>query len=1138
MDVGGVDRLLGNLAKDPRVRGQQFEHVCKWFLANDPLYKRRLRRVWLWKEWPDRPGDVEAGIDLVAEDVDGHLWAVQAKAYAEFSPIPKSELNKFLSESNTRQFAQRLLISTTVGGLHHLAQRAVAAQDKPVAVVDLTDLRAADAHLDWPESPTDLRPPRPLLPASPRDYQRDALRDVTTGFQSTDRGQLIMACGTGKTLTSLFVQEELSAERTLILVPSLSLLKQTLRVWMANANRDFDILPVCSDASVSRDDDAVVAHTTDLGVPVTTDPSDIARFLRRRGPRVVFATYQSSPQVAAAFAEPRVPAFDLVLADEAHRCAGPVSSDFATILDPGRIRARRRLFMTATPRYFTGRVLKAARDADFEYASMDDASTFGPVLHQLRFGAAIERGLLTDYRLFVVGVDDRTYREWADRGALVRTDGDDVTDAATLAAQIGLAKAIREYGLRRTISFHSRVKRAREFAAGLPKTIAWMPAAQRPEGDPWCEYTSGEMNAGERGRLIQRLAAIEDGQYGLLTNARCLAEGVDVPTLDAVAFIDPRRSEVDIVQAVGRAIRKSDDKKIGTIVIPVFVDTESDPEAVLNSSTFKTVWDVVRALRAHDEELGRQLDAVRRAIGRRNGRPQLPDKIHIDIPRSVDGAFAEAFTIRLVEQSTATWEFYYGVLETYADREGHARVPQSFEADGVRLGSWVARQRRQEALDGLGAERRGLLELLPGWSWDARSDRWQDSFDLLVDYVDEHANARVPQSFKTSGGVKLGLWVGVQRGLYAEGLLDRDKQRLLENLDGWSWNAREENWADGYRHLLGYVAVHEDAAPPKSAVFNGFPLGPWVSRQRVWRVKGTLSQERQDRLSALPGWVWDPSTAAWDEGFGHLSTYLRENGGASVPQSLVVDRYRLGAWTSQQRLLYGKGKLSADRRGRLEELPGWMWTAEDDDARWMEFLGQLESYIAAHGDAMVPQNFVRGGYRLGQWVTTQRTAYAAATLMPKRQRLLSELPGWAWQAREERWERNYRLLLQYAREHGNARVPQSHWVDGVKLGTWIGEQRMAFAHGKMSEERRARLEAVAGWTWSPRDEKWKLGYERIETYIRQHGHARVPVAYVDDDGYQLGTWVANQRRKRTRNDLSDDRIARLDTLPGWMWKAR
>jgi predicted helicase len=280
--VATFSDLFARLDPDPRVRGKQFEHVCKWFLTNDPLYKHRLRHVWLWKEWPDRPSDTEAGIDLVAEDADGHLWAVQAKAYGEDKPIPKAELNKFLSESNTKQFTQRLLISTTTGGLHQLAQRAVDAQEKPVTALDLTDLRAADAYLDWPESPDNLRPSRPPKPATPHDYQRDAIRDVVKGFKISDRGQLIMACGTGKTLTSLFIKEKLGAERVLVLVPSLSLLKQTLRVWMVNRRTDFDILPVCSDATVSRDEDSIVAHTSDLGVPVTTNPEDIAWFLRRR----------------------------------------------------------------------------------------------------------------------------------------------------------------------------------------------------------------------------------------------------------------------------------------------------------------------------------------------------------------------------------------------------------------------------------------------------------------------------------------------------------------------------------------------------------------------------------------------------------------------------------------------------------------------------------------------------------------------------------------------------------------------------------------------------------------------------------------------------------------------------------------
>ena len=199
-----------------------------------------------------------------------------------------------------------------------------------------------------------------------------------------------------------------------------------MQVWRVNARVPFDALPVCSDQTVGRNEDEAVAHTSELGVPVTTDAAEIARFLRRRsGPRVVFSTYQSSPQIAEAFALGRVPAFDLAIADEAHRVAGFESSDFSTVLDKTAIAARRRLFMTATPRYFTGRVLKAAQDADLEVASMDDETKFGTVFHRLTFGEAIKRDLLTDYQVAVVGVDDATYKEWAEKGTLVTRDGNE-----------------------------------------------------------------------------------------------------------------------------------------------------------------------------------------------------------------------------------------------------------------------------------------------------------------------------------------------------------------------------------------------------------------------------------------------------------------------------------------------------------------------------------------------------------------------------------------------------------------------------------------------------------------------------------------------------------------------------------------
>ncbi len=375
--------------------------------------------------------------------------------------------------------------------------------------------------------------------------------------------------------------------------------------------------------------------TSDLEYPVTTDPEAITSFLRKHGRRVVFSTYQSSHQVAAAQAAGKVPGFDLVIADEAHRCAGKVSPGYGTVLDDEAIRARQRLFMTATPRTYTARVQKKADDEGIEVASMDDETVFGPVVHQLNFGEAIQKGLLSDYRVVIVGVDDGRYKQMVDRRRIVKTDKDLKTDAETLAKHIALAKAIRDYGLRRTITFHSRIKTASEFANMLPKVVSWMPPPQQPDVELVTDHVSGEMSTGDRNRRLNRLRNIEPGQSGVLTNAQCLSEGIDVPTLDGVAFIDPRRSQVDIVQVVGRAIRLSEDKTLGTIVIPVFLADTEDPDAALSQSSFEPVWSVVRALRSHDDALGEALDGIRTSMGRRGGRGDLPKPIEFDLPTGV-----------------------------------------------------------------------------------------------------------------------------------------------------------------------------------------------------------------------------------------------------------------------------------------------------------------------------------------------------------------------------------------------------------------------------------------------------------------------------------------------------------------------
>jgi superfamily II DNA or RNA helicase len=639
--------LFRKLDPDELRRGRQFERICKWLLENDHEYERQIKRVWLWDDWPGRWGR-DKGIDLVAETFDEKLWAIQSKAYALNHAVTKNDIDRFLSESSRKIISYRLLISTAAA-LGHNAQEVIEGQEKPVGTLLFSDLK--NRKLNWPASPANLTA-KQEKPNKPRRDQKRAIADVIRGFKSHPRGQLIRAYGTGKTLIGLRVAEAMKSQRTLVLVPSLSLVSQILSDWAKDGLRPFRFLPVCSDETIGGEDH-LVSLVRQLGVPANTNPSEIAEFLRGTGTRVIFSTYKSSPKIALAFKKHRVQPFDLVIADEAHRCAGVEAGEAATILDSQQIRSRKRLFMTATPRIASESSKSRADSMGLELVSMDDQKLFGPVFHELKFSDAIRLKLLTDYRVEIIGVDDPLYRQYAEQGVFVTMDGKTVTDARKLTSHIAVAKAIKMYDLRRIITFHGRVARAREFAEQFPYFIRWMPEADIPSGQIWTELISGDMASNKRDAILDRLREVQPPTRGVVTNARCLGEGIDVRALDGVAFIDPKESQVDIIQAVGRAIRKAKRKRHGIIILPVYISSGEDEEKTLEDSSFKQVWRVLRALRSHDDTLASELDSLRTKLGRRRKvRTNLPAKINVNLPTRLNATFADAFYLRTVRAIT------------------------------------------------------------------------------------------------------------------------------------------------------------------------------------------------------------------------------------------------------------------------------------------------------------------------------------------------------------------------------------------------------------------------------------------------------------------------------------------------------
>ncbi len=637
-----AELLIREKANSDKELGDAFESLSKIFFTHDDTQNQEYSEVWHYSDWAKihseySPKDI--GIDLVAQlRNDEGFCAIQCKFYQPDYSISKSDLDSFISASSTVDFKRLVLIDTSNRPIGLNAQSVLNNLDQEYIRIQKAELE--ESRINWVDFINDgeinLRPKKKL-----RDHQLQALNAVREGLSKGDRGKIIMACGTGKTFTSLRIAEDIAGPKknVLYMVPSLALMSQTIREWKNDCKNEFTAFSACSDEKVGKrkgSDDQIELDLSDLAFPATTNPEKLAEQIKKEKNSnmiVVFSTYQSINVISQAQQKYNLDPFDLIICDEAHRTTGATivgedESNFVKIHSNENIIGEKRLYMTATPRIYGEKARKKQDEGDVYLASMDDEEIFGKTLFHRGFGWAVENGLLTDYKVVVLMMDQQKV---SDRIQYQFTDGSELKlDDAT--KMVGCYKALAKVGIKsdsdnltnefepmkRALAFCQNINSSKLFSSEFSNVVKEYISNEEIDESNKTElqvelfHVDGTFNANQRNEKLSWLKdKIDETTCRVLSNARCLSEGVDVPALDAIMFLHPRKSQIDVVQSVGRVMRKAEGKKLGYVILPVTVAPGITAEKALNDNErYQVVWQILNALRAHDERFDSTINRI------------------------------------------------------------------------------------------------------------------------------------------------------------------------------------------------------------------------------------------------------------------------------------------------------------------------------------------------------------------------------------------------------------------------------------------------------------------------------------------------------------------------------------------------
>ena len=590
---------------DGKISGKLFEHFCKYYYQTEPSVKSDYKNVWLFSEIPLdvkeklKLGKTDHGIDIVLEDHAGTFSAVQCKfKHDQNSSLSwsKDKLTNFFADGDNAHY---LIIFTNASKIDQYSLK----KKENLKIVTWGDLMSLSMETISNIKNIITGKPAQVTKKNPRSYQCIAIREVLKGFEQYHRGQLILPCGAGKTLISLWIKEAMGSNYTLVLVPSLALLRQVKNEWASN-HEHTPYICVCSEKDIDKRRDIPDAHLYEVSGRVSTNPIELQDFLKENRKCIVYSTYQSLEALCLATKSSKF-SFDLAICDEAHKTSGAKSKKFGLVHHDNEILIKKRLYMTATPRIIANHLkskLKNRKEIEYVY-DMDNPAIFGHEFFKMSFKEAIDNGILLDYKIEAIGVTNKDLQS-AIKKRKYCSDREETIDE--IANSFALDNFMNKYALTHALTFHSQVKKAQNFTERHKELFPTVKSY----------HVNGNQTANERSIFLKEFEA---SNKAIITNARCLTEGIDIPAINIVYFCDPKNSKIDIVQAAGRALRRSDHtgKIFGYIVVPIFHHLEERLEDIIESSPYNNLITVIRSLASYDERIADEIKKIKIGLGER-----------------------------------------------------------------------------------------------------------------------------------------------------------------------------------------------------------------------------------------------------------------------------------------------------------------------------------------------------------------------------------------------------------------------------------------------------------------------------------------------------------------------------------------